>query len=284
MKWIVFLLVSACALAQVPHRDMIVSSEWLAAHLKDANLVLICVQESPGFCANHIPNSRTLSLGEMVTTREGIPNELPSLNSLARTFGAMGVTGDSHIVLYGERLGVLAARAYWTLDYLGLAQHASLLDGGMEHWLQEHRPLTNSALSLPKAGSLAFSLNPRTLTTTDELSARADAARIDARPEPEFLGERKSLNVAEAGHIPNATSLYWQRLLVSTNDPVFRSDEELRAMFATAARGRHEVITYCRTGMQSALDYFIAKYLGYDASMYDGSFFEWSRLGLPAEK
>ena len=35
--------------------------------------------------------------------------------------------------------------------------------------------------------------------------------------------------------------------------------------------------------MQSALDYFVAKYLGYDASMYDGSFFEWSLQRLPAE-
>ncbi|MFL6440137.1 MAG: rhodanese-like domain-containing protein [Terriglobales bacterium] len=44
-----------------------------------------------------------------------------------------------------------------------------------------------------------------------------------------------------------------------------------------------QVITYCRTGMQSSLDYFVAKYLGYAARMYDGSFYEWSRSSHPVE-
>jgi 3-mercaptopyruvate sulfurtransferase SseA len=36
--------------------------------------------------------------------------------------------------------------------------------------------------------------------------------------------------------------------------------------------------------MQSSFDYFVAKYLGYDPSMYDASFFEWSKSNLPVEK
>ena len=52
---------------------------------------------------------------------------------------------------------------------------------------------------------------------------------------------------------------------------------------ALNARSDQPLVTYCRTGMQSSFDYFVAKYLGYDPSMYDGSFYEWSKDGLAAE-
>jgi len=91
--------------------------------------------------------------------------------------------------------------------------------------------------------------------------------------------------VAKAGHIPGSTSLFWMDMLVSRENPVLKPEAELRRMYAEAhaAPGR-QLVTYCRTGMQSSFDYFVAKYLGYDPSMYDASFFEWSKKDLPAEK
>ena len=107
---------------------------------------------------------------------------------------------------------------------------------------------------------------------------------LDARPAKEFSGEQLSEDVAHAGHIPGARSLYWMDMLVSRENPVLRPEAELRRMYmeANAAPDR-PLVTYCRTGMQSSFDYFVAKYLGYDPSMYDASFFEWSKKDLPAE-
>jgi thiosulfate/3-mercaptopyruvate sulfurtransferase len=107
---------------------------------------------------------------------------------------------------------------------------------------------------------------------------------IDARPIKEFTGEQLSEDVQKRGHIPGATSLYWMDMLVSRENPVLKPDAELRRMYAEAqaAPGR-PLVTYCRTGMQSSFDYFVAKYLGYEPRMYDASFYEWSRKDWAAE-
>jgi thiosulfate/3-mercaptopyruvate sulfurtransferase len=79
--------------------------------------------------------------------------------------------------------------------------------------------------------------------------------------------------------------LYWKDLLDDESLPVLKSASQLQQLFQNAGADRSgTVISYCRSGMQSSMDYFTAKYLGYTARMYDGSFYEWSRKGLPVEK
>jgi len=44
------------------------------------------------------------------------------------------------------------------------------------------------------------------------------------------------------------------------------------------------VVSYCHIGQQASLIYFVARYLGYDARLFDGSWEDWSRhADLPAE-
>jgi len=81
--------------------------------------------------------------------------------------------------------------------------------------------------------------------------------------------------VARAGHIPGAITVPWQRNL--TDEALFRSNNELRSLYAERGVNRDAtVITYCRTGVEASMTYFVLRYLGFDASLYDGSFVEWS--------
>src|SRR6478609_5456162 len=274
--------------------EMLVTTGWLAEHLSDPNLVVLCVNSTPEFYSKgHIPGARQIKLGDIAVTRDGIPNELPPVEELRKVFAAAGVSNSSRVVLYGERSNLFAARAYFTLDYLGVAGRAALLDGGIEKWTAEHRPLSTETPSTEtpkiKPSALTISLHPPILVDTATMRdlAKKDPATltlIDARPAKEFTGEQLSEDVARAGHIPGASSLFWMDMLVSRENPVLKSEAELRRMYAEAhaAPGRH-LVTYCRTGMQSSFDYFVAKYLGYDPSMYDASFYEWSKKDLPAE-
>ncbi len=268
--------------------EMLVSTEWLAGHLQDKDLVVLCVGASPDFCARHIPGARQIGLEEIAVTRDGIPNELPPVDKLQKVFSNAGMSNSSHVVLYGERFNLMAARAYFTLDYLGIADHAALLDGGLEKWKAEHRALSTETPKI-KAGALKISPRPEILVDTAALESltkktKGKLALIDARPTKEFTGEQLSEDVTQAGHIPGARSLYWMDMLVSRENPVLKPEAELRRMYAEMnARQDQPLITYCRTGMQSSFDYFIAKYLGYEPSMYDASFYEWSKKDLPAE-
>ena len=273
--------------------EMLVSTDWLAGHLDDPGLIVLSVSSGRDFyLSGHIPGARYLSLGDIAVTRNGVPNELPPVDQLQRVFETLGIANsninDSRIVLYGERLGLSAARAYFTLDYLGLADHAALLDGGIEKWKAERRKLSYEAPHVAPS-HLRISVRPSILVDTPAMrdlvqNKSSKIAIVDARPTDEFSGASLSEDVPKAGHIPRAAHLYWMDLLVSRENPVLRPPAELRSLYARAGAGpEREVVTYCRTGMQSAFDYFVAKYLGYRARMYDASFFDWSRHDLPVE-
>jgi thiosulfate/3-mercaptopyruvate sulfurtransferase len=267
--------------------EMLVTTEWLAEHLQDPDLVVLCIGSSREFYEKgHIPGARQITLAAIAITRDGIPNELPAVEKLQQLFAAAGVSNRSRVVLYGERFNLLAARAYFTLDYLGIAGRAALLDGGLEKWRAEGRPLSTER---PAVRPVELTVNPRPeiLVSTDRmkaLAAQRDVVLIDARPQSEYSGEQLSEEVQHSGHIPGATSLYWMEMLASRENPVLKPEAELRRLYAEAhAQPGQPLITYCRTGMQSSFDYFVAKYLGYEPAMYDASFYEWSLKNLPAE-
>ena len=269
--------------------EMLVTTGWLAEHLHDEDLVVLCISSTPEFYSKgHIPGARQIKLDEIAVTRDGIPNELPPVEKLQHTFAGAGVNLNVHVVLYGERSNLLAARAYFTLDYLGAAQRTSLLDGGIEKWRNEGRPISTET---PAVAPATLAVSPRAEILVDTAAMRNLAQKkpgtitlLDARPAKEFSGEQLSEDVSHAGHIPGARSLYWMDMLVSREYPVLRPEAELRRMFTEAnVKADGPLVTYCRTGMQSSFDYFVAKYLGYEPSMYDASFFEWSKKNLPAE-
>lgn len=269
--------------------EMLVTTGWLAENLSEPDVIVLCINSTPEFYSKgHIPGARQIKLEDIAVTRDGIPNELPPVETLQHVFEAVGVSNSSRVVLYGERFNLLAARAYFTLDYLGVAARVALLDGGLEKWTAECRPLSTE---IPQAKTTTLVLSPHPEILVDTKAMREFSQKkpgsvtlVDARPTKEFTGEQRSEDVAEAGHIPGAEGLYWMDMLVSRQNPVLKPKAELRRMYSQVnAKADKPLVTYCRTGMQSSFDYFVAKYLGYDPSMYDASFFEWSKKDLPAE-
>ena len=205
---------SAAAAGETPklRAEMLVSTAWLAQHLQDADLVVLCVAGKPEFYSGgHIPGARFIALNDIAITRDGIPNELPPVADLKRVFESAGLTDRSRVVLYGERYGMFAARAYFTLDYLGLAGHAALLDGGLEKWKAENRPLSTEIPKLAagnlRSAKLTIKLNEKISLSVQDmqdlvLTKPESAAILDARPADEFSGAKLSEEVSRAGHIP----------------------------------------------------------------------------------
>src|SRR5437868_7363245 len=112
---------TALAVADPSHAkvrtEMLVTTDWLAQHLKDPNIVVLCVAGSDGFYSEgHIPGARLIKMADITIKRGDIPNELPPVDQLAKVFAAAGVTPKARIVLYGDDYNLLATRAYFTLD------------------------------------------------------------------------------------------------------------------------------------------------------------------------
>jgi thiosulfate/3-mercaptopyruvate sulfurtransferase len=263
---------------------MLVSTSWLEQHLNDRDLVVLYVgRDRSHFEVGHIPGSRFVRLDDLVEQHKDSLNELPPVADLQATFESLGVGDQSRIVLTGDALGMLAARVYFTLDYLGHADDVSLLEGGTEKWVAELRA-TSKAEAHPERAHFTPHLRPEILISTAQMhdlstqisKGASNVVLLDARPVAEYNGNVKSEAVPKAGHIAGAESVYWKKLIRSDADPRLLPVDELRQQFLSAgATHGKSVITYCRTGMQSSFAYFVAKYLGYDAAMYDGSIYEW---------
>ena len=121
----------------------------------------------------------------------------------------------------------------------------------------------------------------------DWISQRLESpqmALVDARPDAEFTGADGGMNgMHSPGHIPGAKQLVWTDLVSRSGQ--FVSDGDLRAkMTAAGARPGVPVVSYCMVGMRASVVYFVARHLGYDAKMYDGSIIDWGQRKLPVTK
>jgi len=269
------------------HSEMLVSTDWLNRNLDNPNVVILHVAEKPaGYRAGHVPGARFLAWDDVVTTRGGLPNEIPPLERLVPLLRRLGIADQSRVIVYDENAGLQAARVYVTFDYLGMGNRAALLDGQLKTWRAEGRPLT-TAVPEVRPSTYTPTIHPDIIVpfrAVQELVRARDTARgttvtmLDGRPEAQYSGAEAGEGIAHPGHIPGAESLCWEKNLVSKDNPVLRPVKDLRETYEKAgATAGHPVVTYCRTGVMASHDYFTAKYLGYDARLYDGSYMEWNR-------
>jgi thiosulfate/3-mercaptopyruvate sulfurtransferase len=268
--------------------SMIVSTDWLAKHLNDDSLVMLQVGDKAEYDAGHIPGAQFIQLADISTPRgQGLILELPPVTQLSATFEKLGVTDKSRIIVYfGKDWVTPMARVFMTLDYLGLGDRTSILDGGLPAWRSEGKPVT-AELRAPKPGH--FTPKPNTGLVVDAAWVSANinkpgVAILDARAAKFYSGEDAG-QMPRAGHIPSAKSIPFSSLVEDSNNK-FKSPTALRELFNTAGvKQGDSVATYCHVGQQASLLFFVARYLGYEAHLYDGSFEDWShRPELPVEK
>lgn len=232
-----------------------------------------------------VPRDRTTAVFVPFSTfsveRDGIPNEFPAADSMATMLRTAGVAGDSFVIV-GEPIP--AGRAFAAFDYLGLGDRTALLDGG-----------ATALASTPSAPQGEASEEELEIDVRRDMIVDAQwvhdrmndsgVAILDARPPAEFSGETPGDGINRPGHIPGARNVFWQTLVRSPDDSRLRDDAELRRMFERAGAAPGDtVVAYCRTGGQASFLYTVARHLGYDVRLYDGSYIDWSRTEFPVER
>jgi thiosulfate/3-mercaptopyruvate sulfurtransferase len=269
-----------------------ISSLFVEAPAADAQLVFV------GADASVMPADRGDAVFVPFSTfsveRDGVPNEFPPADSLATLLQAAGVHGDRFVIIADP---IPAGRAYAAFDWLGLGDRAALLDGGRSAVASLPSPTqpaqTTQAAQTAQAG--ADTGRPLQTRVRDDMIVDAawvhdrlnddSYAIIDARPPAEFSGATPGDGIDRPGHIPGARNLFWQDLVESADNPRLKDEAELRSLFqAAGAEPGRTVVAYCRTGGQAAFLYTVARHLGYDVRMYDGSFIDWSRTPYPVER
>jgi 3-mercaptopyruvate sulfurtransferase SseA len=313
-----FLLACGQDAAREAQRDMQIDSPAVAAvgdrselfvdrPTSDAQLVFV------GADGTARPADRAdavfVSLATFNVERDGVPNMFPPADSMARMLEAAGVRGD-RIIIVGAPIP--AGRAFAGFDYLGLGDRAALLDGGPAALASA--PERGGAAARDTSGDQARDREAAAARDTAGAQARGRAGGeelrthvrddvivdaewvhdrlddpsvviIDARPPAEFSGETPGADVDRPGHIPGARNVFWQTLVQSADDTRLKSEAELRRIFEEAGVGPDDtIVAYCRTGGQSGFLYAVARHLGYDVRLYDGSYVDWNRTEYAVER
>jgi thiosulfate/3-mercaptopyruvate sulfurtransferase len=202
-----------------------------------------------------------------------------------------GIANDDTVVLYGGNNNWFAAYAYWYFKVYG-HQNVKLIDGGRKKWELDGRTLTADAVSRPATQYTAQEQDLSIRAFRDEtIKAIGVKNLVDVRSPDEFSGKLAAPAhlIQEAaqrnGHIPTAINVPWSK--AANEDGTFKSDDELRALYADAGiDDSKETIAYCRIGERSSHSWFVLReLLGHQSvKNYDGSWTEYgSLIGVPIE-
>jgi thiosulfate/3-mercaptopyruvate sulfurtransferase len=277
------------------HPEVLVSTEWVAAHLDDPTVRLVESDEDLLlYEIGHIPGA--VKVDWVTDLNDPLTRDYLDQARMQALLRARGIGPETTIVFYGDKNNWWATYAFWVFRLFGI-ERLRLMDGGRARWVEEGRPLTTEAPRHPAGGIVVGPRNDAGIRAFREdvlahLERRGQL--VDVRSPEEFRGERLHMpdypneGSLRGGHIPGARSIPWARA-VNPETHTFRPASELRTLY-TEEQGLvpdRDTIAYCRIGERSSHSWFALTYLLGFARVrnYDGSWTEWGNgVRLPIEK
>jgi thiosulfate/3-mercaptopyruvate sulfurtransferase len=262
--------------------ESLVSTEWLAQHLTEPDLVVVDSSwHMPAsgrsgrdeFLAAHIPGASFLDIDEVADRSNPAPHMLPGASEFGAAMERLGIGRDDRIVVYDNSPIHSASRGWFTLRHFG-ARNVAVLDGGMQKWLAEGRPIESDE---PQRREARFEADENAdVVTKQQILSGLGCSIVDARGKGRFEATEPEPRAGiEGGHIPGSRNLPFGQLY--REDGTFKSPEELRALFHQAGiDGAQPFAASCGSGVTAAALVFAAHLVGNDGGkIYDGSWSEW---------
>lgn len=264
----------------------LISTDWLARHLKDPDLRVIDASwylpdmgrdARAEYDAAHIPGARFVPLEDISDARCEAPHMAPPIEKFMSRMRKWGI-GDGHQVVVYDGIGIFsAARVWWLFKLMG-KQDVAVLDGGFAKWQAEGHPIED----LPPVMRERHMTVRRQAHLIKDVTQVAQAAKlgtyqiVDARGASRFRGDAPEPRPGlRAGHIPGAINLPYKAVL--TENGTLKNKAGLRAAFAAAGVDLAKpIITTCGSGVTAAILTLALTRLGHDQNaLYDGSWAEW---------
>ena len=257
-----------------------VPSEWLAAHIRDANLVVITVGLTRArYDSAHIDGSRFLPYSAYTRRENGLTSEVPPLAALDSALESVGVSTTSRVVIDGP--AIITHRLFLALDINGFRGRVGILNGDLAAWRA--------------GGGAVSSMEPTVqrgnLTLTPVADGIVDRAWVRAHlNDPAITFADARMRAAyDRGHIPGAVSAPLFSFVppgTPRGTSALGSADSLRVKLAALGVSESKtLVTYCAIGETASGLYFVARALGRQVRLYDGSWDDWTAdASSPVEK
>jgi thiosulfate/3-mercaptopyruvate sulfurtransferase len=265
--------------------SLLVDAAWLSDHLKDPNLVVLHVGAKQEYDTDHIPGARHITDGDVTFNSGDQIYDLPEPTDLRTKLARFGISDDSRIVVYFGVNGGLpsATRVIFTLDYIGLGDRTSLLNGGLRAWKRAGKDVT-SAVPPGTLGKLTSRPTKNIVADADLAKAapqRSGFKLVDGRAGVFYKGIEASHEVS--GHIAGAINIPFSD--IADTDLMINVDRIGNLFRQAGVKPGETVVAYCHIGQQATAVLFAARLLGHPVMLYDGSIHDWAMVKhWPVEK
>jgi thiosulfate/3-mercaptopyruvate sulfurtransferase len=286
--------VSAKRARSMTTNDPLVSTEWLAEHLKDANVRLLdATFKLPGilplpkddYLAAHIPGAVYFDVDAVSDHSNPLPHMFPSAEQFGRDAGGLGVSNADTVVIYDAGGWVAAPRAWWMFLSYG-HRDVRILNGGLKKWRAEGRPVESGEVKA-KPATFKASYDARRVRSIEQMIAnvanRAEQV-IDARAADRFEGRAVEPRAGiRSGHIPGALNLPYNNLFDAATGTMKPLDDLRKAFAGAGVDTAKPIVTSCGSGVSAAVLTLALYRIGVeDTALYDGSWSEWGKADGPA--
>ncbi len=270
---------------------VLVDADWVQAHLGDPGIVLVEVDEdTSAYDKGHIRGA--IKIDWRKDLQDPVRRDFVDRAGFEALMSERGISNDDTVILYGGNNNWFAAYAYWYFKLYG-HEKVKLLDGGRKKWELDSRELVTEVPQRPRTSYRAREQDRSIRAFRDDVVAAIGRLNlVDVRSPDEFAGRLLAPahlpqeQAQRGGHVPTAKNVPWSK--AANDDGTFKSDDELRALYADQAGldFSRETIAYCRIGERSAHTWFVLHELLDQPNVrnYDGSWTEYGSLvGVPIE-
>ena len=264
----------------------LVTTNWLYQNLNNEKLVIFDsswhlpkekIDPKKIYLSMHINKAHFFDIEKISLKNSKLPHMVPDLNFFKKKMLKYGINNDSKIIIYGYRNIMGPSRAWWMFKYFGF-NNVSVLNGGLNKWLKEKKPINNIKEKVKKKSYFDFKIDRNWITDKGNINKNLYNKKyliIDARNRNRYLGlEKESREGLRSGHIINSKNLFWKNL--TNKDTMIVSKKKIQIQFDELNLKNKYITVTCGSGISACVLSLSMKHaLGIKSKVYDGSWAEW---------